>query len=174
MRFHTLRARLLVPTLTLSVIVALAAAITGATLASRQLEKQYVAHAHRTVDFVAKVGVPYVTNYDLTALGSFAKDLPRDKQIAFAEFLDADGKSMTADLVRPPADTSGLLVIKSDMKDASGKVIGHVRVGFHDTAVAQARNHLLITLAVAMLAVMCVVIGSLIWAARYVTGLSWD
>ena len=44
MRFHTLRARLLVPTLTLSVIVAIAAAITGATLASRQLEKQYVAH----------------------------------------------------------------------------------------------------------------------------------
>jgi methyl-accepting chemotaxis protein len=171
MRFRTLRARLLVPTLTLSVIVGLAAAILGTTLASRELEAQYVAHAQRTVDFVAKVGVPYVTNYDLTSLGTFAKDLPRDKQIAFAEFLDVDGKSMTADLVRPPADTAGLLVIKRDMKDDSGNVVGHVRVGFSNTAVVQARNHLLFTIAGAMLAVLCVVVGSLIWAARHVTGL---
>jgi len=171
MRFNTLRAKLLVPTVTLSVIVTLAAAALGATLVSRQLEAGYVAHAQRTVDFVAKVGVPYVTNYDLTALGTFVKDLPRDKQIAFAEFLDAGGKSMTADLVRPPADTAGLLVIKRDMKDDSGQVIGHVRVGFRNTAVTEARNHVLFAIAGAMLAVLAVVVGSLIWAARHVVGL---
>ena len=127
MRLITLRTRLLAPTLTLSVAVMLVAAIAGAFLVVRHLSARFEEQAARTVEFVATVGTPYITNYDLTALGAFVRELSRDEQVAFAEFFDADGKSLTQDVAQAPADATGLHLVEREMKDASGKTVGRLK-----------------------------------------------
>src|SRR5262245_55347802 len=140
MKFNSLRARLIVPTLSLSALVMLAAAAAGSTLVMRHLNAGFGEQAARTVEFVAKVGTPYVTNYDLTALGSFIKELSRDKRVAYAEFFDAEGKSLTSDVSASPADTSGMLLIEREVQDASGKTVGRLKTGFRNDAALVARN----------------------------------
>src|SRR5512140_2618434 len=96
-KLRSLRARLLVPALSLSLLVMVAAAVAGSALVVRHLRSGFAQQAERTVEMIAHVGTPYVTNYDLTALGTFIKEMARDQQVAFAEFFDADGKSLTSD-----------------------------------------------------------------------------
>ena len=168
MKSVSLRTRLLAPTLTLCVVVMLAAAAAGSLLVSRQLSARFEAQAARTVEFVAKVGTPYVTNYDLTALGAFVRELSRDEQVAFAEFFDADGKSLTEDVAQAPADTAGLVLVERDMKDAAGKTIGRLKAGFRNDAVLTARNFVLGAIGGGMAAVLLVVVLALLWSARHV------
>jgi hypothetical protein len=66
--------------------------------------------------------------------------MARDPQVVFAEFFDGEGKSLTEDVAKAPADVSGLLVVERELKDASGKAIGKLKAGFRDNAVRAARN----------------------------------
>src|SRR5258706_15632463 len=168
MRLKTLRAKLLVPTLTLSVLVMVAAVAVGANMVVHQLNDDFVANADDTMDFVAKVSVPYVTNYDLTALGTFVKELSRDREVAYVEFFDSDNKSLTGDVAPAPANKAGLLLLEREMKDSSGKLVGRLKAGFRDVAVVKARNHVLTAIGGGMLAVLLVVVGALLWSARQV------
>ena len=164
----SLRARLLLPTLTLSIIVMAVAAAMGSALVVNNLRAGFAQQAQRTVEMIAHVSVPYVTNYDLTALGTFVKEMSRDQQVAFAEFFDADGKSLTDDVAKAPADVSGLLLVERDLKDAAGKTIGKLKAGFRDDAVKKTRNLVLAAIGGGMLLVLIAVVGLLLWSVRQV------
>ena len=166
--FKSLRARLLVPTLTLSIIVMVVAAAIGSALVVNNLRQGFTQQANRTVEMIAHVSVPYVTNYDLTALGTFVKEMLRDQQVAFAEFFDADGKSLTDDVAKTPVEVSGLLLVERDLKDAAGKTIGKLKAGFRDDAVRKTRNLVLAAIGGGMLLVLLAVAGLLLWSARQV------
>ncbi len=168
LKFKSLRARLLVPALSLSILVMVAAAAIGASMVVRHLSEGFAQQAEHTVEMFAHVGTPYVTNYDLTALGTFVKEISRDKQVAFAEFFDADGKSLTSDVAKTPADVSGLLLVEREMKDASGKTVGRLKAGFRDHGAMVARDLVLSAIGGGMLAVLAVVAGMLLWSARQV------
>src|SRR5258706_4633279 len=131
-KFNSLRARLLVPTLSLSIVVMVAAGAVGSTMVVRHLNANFTQQAEHTVEMFAHVGAPYITNYDLTALGTFVKEMSRDKQVVFAEFFDADGKSLTSDVGKAPARASDLLLVEREIKDASGKTVGRLKAGFRD------------------------------------------
>ena len=73
--------------------------------------------------FVAQIASPFIADYDLTALGLFAREMMKDSEIAHVEFFDADGKSLTADVVKPPAQFSAIEALERGIKDGSGKVI---------------------------------------------------
>jgi methyl-accepting chemotaxis protein len=163
-----MRVRLLVPTLSLSVIVMLVAATIGASSVVRHLNKRFVQQAEHTVEMIANVGVPYITNYDLTALGSFVTEMLRDEQVVFAEFFDADGKSLTSDVAQAPADVSNLLLVEHEMKDTSGQTVGTLKAGYRDVGAAVARNLVLSAIGGGMLAVLMVVAALLLWATRQV------
>jgi methyl-accepting chemotaxis protein len=168
LKFKSLRARLLVPALSLSILVMAAAAVVGASMVVRQLSEGFAQQAEHTVDMFAHVGAPYVTNYDLTALDTFVKEISRDRQVAFAEFFDADGKSMTSDVAKAPADVSDLLLVEREMKDASGKTVGRLKAGFRNNGALAARNLVLSAIGGGMLAVLAVVAGMLLWSVRQV------
>jgi methyl-accepting chemotaxis protein len=168
MQFSSLRARLLVPTLTASVVAMAAAAVVGATLVVQYLESVFEQQAERTVEMVAHVGTPYITNYDLTALGTFVRELQRDKQVAFAEFFDAENKSLTGDVTTAVVNTDGLKLIEREMKDSTGKVVGKLKAGFRGDAIVVARNMVLSAIGGGMLAVLVVVAGLLLWSVRHV------
>jgi methyl-accepting chemotaxis protein len=167
-KLTTLKARLLLPALSLSAIAMVVAAAAGSALVVQHLSARFEEQASRTVEFVATVGSPYVTNYDLTALGTFVKELARDEQVAFAEFFDAEGKSLTGDVAKAPADTAGLLLVEREIKDPAGKVLGRLKAGFRGHAVAHARDVVLGAIGGGMLAVLAVVALLLLWSVRYV------
>lgn len=167
-RFRSLRARLLLPTLTLSLIVMVIAAAIGSTLVVRNLRANFVQQSTRTVEMIAHVSTAYITNFDLLALGTFITALTRDQQVAFAEFVDAQGRPLTDNAVKAPANASGLLIVEREMKDAAGKVIGRLRAGFRDDAVRAARNQVLAAIGGGMLLVLAAVAGLLLWSVRQV------
>ena len=146
----------------------LAAAAAGAALMVRHLTESFQLQSAHTVEFVATVGGPYITNYDLTALGLFVREMARDKQVAFAEFFDADGKSLTADVMTAPKDAKDLLLVERDVKDSTGKKIGSLKAGFRGGAVVVARNLVLVAIGGGMLAVLAVIVGLQLWAVRFV------
>ena len=168
MKLTTLRARLLVPMLSVSILVMLAAAAGGATLVVRDLSAKFSEQGEHIVNLSADVGLRYIANYyDLTALGNFVKELARDQRVAYAEFLDANGKSLTSDVMKAPADLSGLVVLEREMKDSGGKLVGRVRIGFRDDT-RSVRNVVLGVIGGSMLLVLVVVVGLLLWSVRHV------
>jgi methyl-accepting chemotaxis protein len=167
-KFNSLRARLLLPTLTLSIIVMVIAAVIGSALVVNNLRQAFAQQATRTVEMIAHVSVPYITNYDLTALGTFVKELSSDRQVAFAEFFDGDGKSLTEDVAKAPADVSDLLLVEREIKDAGGKSIGKLKAGFRDDAVRKTRNLVLGAIGGGMLLVLLTVAALLLWSAQQV------
>ena len=164
----SLRTRLLLPTLTFSIIAMVAAAVIGATTMVRHLTSSFEEQAVRKVEFVATVSSPYVTNYDLTSLGTFVNELLRDKQVAFAEFFDGDGKSLTSDVNATPKDTSDLFLASHEIKDTSGKVVGRLSTGFKRDSVVIARNLVLAVIGGGMFVVLLVVAGLVMWSVQHV------
>lgn len=167
-QFHSLRTRLLLPTLTLSVLVMIIAAVIGATMVVRNLNANFARQATRTVEMIAHASAAYIANLDLMALGTFAEAMKREHTVAFADFVDVEGRSLTAQTAQAAVETAGVLVIERDMKDGAGKVIGKLRAGFRDDDVRAARNQVFAAIGGGMLLVLVVVTGLLLWSVRRV------
>jgi methyl-accepting chemotaxis protein len=121
--------KILLPTL---VAMLLGFTLLGVTLfvkvgqtATAQLEKT----SEMTAQFVSAVALPYVTNYDLTALNGFVKELTHESHIAYAEFFTAEGTSFTADIMRAPKNASDLYLIEKEIKDSNGTVVAKFKMG---------------------------------------------
>ncbi|MFP5406406.1 MAG: hypothetical protein ACLGHY_08745, partial [Gammaproteobacteria bacterium] len=174
-RLDTLAKRLLVPSLAL---VLVATALFGTFMANRMigiLTAAAEADAARTSEFVAEVALPYITNYELSALDTLAKGLTRNPAVAHAEFLDAEGNSFTAAEVPPPANLSNLAVITRPIRDSAGKVVGTFRLAHSPeailaqrNAILEQRNGALLTVGGGVLAVLLVLGVGLTWAVRKV------
>lgn len=127
----TLTLKILVPTM-LALLAGMV--ILGAALIKQiggSVSKQMENNAEATANFVSAVALPYIINYDLTALAGFVNEITRDGDIAYAEFIGANEVSLTADLVPTkvnPNDKS-LLIIQRDIKDSAGKSIARFKMG---------------------------------------------
>ena len=112
-------------------------ALLGATLYFKMGDtatKQLKQNAEMTAQFVASVALPYAMNYDMTALqkkalNDFIKELTDNSHIAYAEFINAEGTSLTGDFMSAPADTSDLYMIEKEIKDNTGTVYGKFKMG---------------------------------------------
>ena len=167
-KLDTLAKQLLVPSLSL-VVVAMA---TFGMLMANQVIRSVTAAAEsevvRTSEFVAHVSASYVTNYDLTALGGMVKGLTRDSAGAYAEFSDADGKSLTSDVLPAPAGLSGFMLVERSIKDSTGKVIGSFKLARSRDAIEAERGRALATVGAGVLIVLAVLGIGLTWAVRKV------
>jgi methyl-accepting chemotaxis protein len=129
-RLDTINKKLLIPTL---VLVTILIGALGSALIVRQQEihrSMMDSKANSLVSMLASISVQYVVNFDLTSLDIFVKESAKDKDIAFAEYYDADGKSLTSDVMTAPADTSKLLVYEHGIVGADGRSLGTFKVGF--------------------------------------------
>src|SRR5436309_489617 len=160
-KLDTLAKKVLAPAL---LFMTIAMALGGALLVSDQsrlLTTRMDEAAQHQADFVALVSAAYVTNYDLAALGSFIKGVLKDDDVAFAEFVDATGKSLTADVMKAPDKLDNLIVMERDIKDTRGQIVGHFRLGHKRDAITRALGNaaMVITLGIVMaLIVLCVVL----------------
>src|SRR3990172_3101388 len=107
-RLDSINKKLLVPTL---LLVAILMGTLGGVLVAqqhRELTSMMESKANGLTTMLATISVQYVINYDLSALESFVKDTTKDKDVVFAEYYDAEGKSLTANVMKAPSDTSHL------------------------------------------------------------------
>ncbi len=139
MKFHlfrldTINKKLLLPTLLLVTILIGALGGGLVTQQYRELSSMMQSKAESLTAMLATISVQYVINYDLSALENFVKQTVKDKDIAFAEYYDAEAKSLTGDIMKAPADTSRLLVYERNILGTDGKTIGKVKVGYETSA----------------------------------------
>ena len=156
-RLDTLAKKLLVPSLG---IVFVATVLFGSLIVN-QLVGAMVARMEKnlaqTMDFVAQVSAPYIVNYDLTALGLFVKELKKDAEVEHAEFFGTDGKSLTVDALKAPANLSGFQLLERDIKDGSGNAIGKLKLYSRHDSIDEARGKAILLVAIGVLAMLVVV-----------------
>jgi methyl-accepting chemotaxis protein len=168
MRLDTLLKSLMVPTLAVLLAAAIISSAVTVRLLSDQMEGRAANSARATAALVGGTSAPYVTNFDLTALGNLVKQLARDPEVAYAEIFDASGKSLTADVSKAPASFEGLLMVEDKVLDAAGKTIGTVKLAYHTQGVAALRNTAALIVSASMAMVALLVGAVLAWAARRV------
>lgn len=139
-RLDSIGKKLLVPTLLLASVVL------GTLGAAMVVEQDNVLHsmmqskAEGLSKMMSTISVPYVINYDLSALEGFVKEAVKDADVAYAEFYDAEGKSLTANVMKAPASRAALWVYDRDIFDGDGKKLGKVEVGYKTAVLDQARQ----------------------------------
>jgi methyl-accepting chemotaxis protein len=139
-RFDSIGRKLLIPTLLLASLVL---GTLGAAMVFEQdnvLRSMMRSKAEGLSKMMSTISVPYVINYDLSALEGFVKEAAKDADVAYAEFYDAEGKSLTANVMKAPANKAALWVYDRDILDADGKKIGKVGIGYRTTVLDQARR----------------------------------
>jgi methyl-accepting chemotaxis protein len=168
MRLDTLFKSLMLPTLAVLLLAGSVSAAVTLRLLSGQLESRDRQRAQVTAELVAGTSAPYVTNFDLTALGNLVKQLAKDPELAHAEIFDAGGKSLTADALKTPASLDGLFVLEQKITDASGNTLGTVKLAHRSEAASALRNTAALIIGTSMAVVALLVGLVLAWAARRV------
>ncbi len=166
MRLDTLFKRLLVPTVAVQLGAAVVAAVVTVWLLASQMRDHERQAAEATAALVAGTSVPYVTNFDLTALGNLVKQLGKDPGLAYAEIFDAGGKSLTADVSTAPASFDGLLVLEHKIADLAGNPLGKVKLAYRTDGATALRNAAALVVGLSMALVALAVAAVLAWVAR--------
>src|SRR5665811_2279417 len=118
-RLDTINKKLLMPTLLLVTILIGALGSVLVVQQHRELTSMMENKADSLTTILATISEQYLINYDLSALENFVKDTTRDKDVAFAEYYDTDGTSLTGNVMKAPADTSHLLVYEHNIVTVS-------------------------------------------------------
>ena len=159
LRLDSIGRKLVVSTMLLASVVLGAL---GATLVMQQhrvLQGMMQTKADGLVKMMATISVPYVINYDLSALEGFVKEAARDPDVAYAEYRDAAGKPLTAATLTGP-QKAGLSVHLRDVLDGDGRKLGTLEIGFRTTVIEQARLQSGLVVAAAMtLALLLLALG---------------
>jgi methyl-accepting chemotaxis protein len=169
-RLDTINKKLLLPTL---LLVAILIGALGSVLTFqqyRQLTSMMESQADSLTTMLARISEPYIINYDLSALENFVKDTTKDKDVAFAEFYDTNGASLTENVMKAPAETSHLLVYESNIINISGKIIGKVKVGYVTRVLDQTLRNSITIVAVSLIAVLVLLVLGLALIVRSVSG----
>ena len=168
-RLDSLNKKLLIPQLALCLLAIL---LLGAGLTWQQYRFAHgamQARALRTMELVTKVSAAPVAEMDLSSLEIFVKELSRDSEVAFVEFRDAKGASMTEMFMHPPKDVSGLAVLERDVIGPSGKPIGKLRMGYTGAVLEAGLRQSIAIVVLGMLATLIVLsAGSFLTVRRAV------
>jgi methyl-accepting chemotaxis protein len=94
----------------------------------RDSRRQLDARAASMAVFLQQASASYITNYDLSALELFAKQVVKGEDFSFAVYLDEGHKPLTTAVAQEVEAASK--VVEEPIKDTDGKVIGFIRVGY--------------------------------------------
>ncbi|MDW8429477.1 MAG: methyl-accepting chemotaxis protein [Sutterellaceae bacterium] len=166
--FDALTKRILLPTVAAVIVSSAAVGLWLVADVGGRVRALYREEAMGTVELVAKMAAPYANNYDLTALDSFVRDLIKDENVAYAEFFDIKGKSMTPDASKAPASFDGLIVLQQDVATAQGPV-GRLKVAFRGNAVDHIARGAALTMAAGMTLMLAAIVVAIAWSVRRVT-----
>jgi methyl-accepting chemotaxis protein len=160
--------RILLPTVVAVLVSTLAVGAVLVTDLGGRVRALYRSESNGTVELVAKMAAPYAHNYDLTALDGFVRHLMKDPNVAYAEFFDTKGKSMSPDASKAPASFDGLLVKEQEVAAAQGAA-GKLKVAFRADAVDHVTRGAALALAGGLVLILGAVVAAVVWSVRRVT-----
>jgi methyl-accepting chemotaxis protein len=137
-RLDSISRKLVVSTVLLASVVLGALAAALVLQQTRVLQGMMQTKAEGLVQMMGTISVPYVINYDLSALEGFVKEATRDPDVAYAEYRDAAGKPLTNGVLSAQ-QKAGLRVQSRDVVDGDGRKLGTLEIGFRATVIEQAR-----------------------------------
>ncbi len=84
-------------------------------------------------DFMEKIGLTYISYYNVVALDTFAQQAAKDPDIVFAAYYDDQKRPLTQDLehFKEPALTGAMLAYERPIKDPDGRLLGHLKLYYN-------------------------------------------
>ncbi|HEY0823622.1 MAG TPA: methyl-accepting chemotaxis protein [Ramlibacter sp.] len=168
-RLDSIAKKLLVPTLALAIVVLGALGTTMVVEQDKVLKSMMHSKAEGLSKMMSTISVPYVINYDLSALEGFVREAAKDGDVAYAEFFDAEGKSLTANAMKSPPNKSAFLVYDRDITDTEGKKLGRVEIGYRTRVLDHALQTSVVVVGVAIVLALVLLAFGIAIIVRAVT-----
>jgi methyl-accepting chemotaxis protein len=115
--------------------------------------------------FVGNVSADYFAIFDFNDYEKFVKALQSDPEVAFAVFYNNKMEPLTS-IEKLPKDTSSLMVYEREIKDESGSVLGHVKIGYKREQLNRNINNNIIIIAAAMVTMLVLFTAGIIMLVR--------
>ncbi|MEE6248816.1 MAG: methyl-accepting chemotaxis protein [Bdellovibrionota bacterium] len=126
----SLSVRLLVISLGMFLALILVSSVSVISSVNKNLSSIGTAKAEAFVQFLRTSSGSYITNYDITALNKFVKELEKNEHFDFLAFYDPEGAPIS-DLTNPKEELLNTKFIKKEVVDAEGNILGFVEIGYN-------------------------------------------
>lgn len=122
-------------------------------------------------NFMERIGLTYISYFNLVALDNFVQQAISDPDIVFAAFYDEHMKPLTqnTDTFREPKDLSNLLVFKREVKHKDGKTLGYVKLYYSQESLKDYRSSSLMNVGIGLLTILVLFIVGTIFLIRGIT-----
>jgi methyl-accepting chemotaxis protein len=160
--------RIMVPTVLLTVV------LLGATGTLMVMDYQKTISTmidHRAQSFanlMQKISIPYLDNYDYPSLDGFVQEATEDPDVSFLVFFDHKGKAVTTRSVEP-TDLSSLMVYERTIKDAGGKEIGKLKLGYNRDSLVKTIKRSSLTVAACIAGTAVLLVLGLVFIVRSIS-----
>ena len=155
----TIAQKIIRPALFLVVVFAVAMGVVFQVQQQKSLGASLDSKADSMTQMLASISVDYLGDLNIPALDMFVKDALKDKDVAFVEYFNNNGKSYTDWVDKAPSDTGNLVVRSQVINGNDGRPLGKVVVGFRTSALKDASVRSLVSL-VTSLVVFLVILGA--------------
>jgi hypothetical protein len=169
-KFKTLRAKLLVPILLLTVLLMGGLGAVLMIKSQQTAADLLVSKGEGLANLLEKISITYIVNYDYPALDAIIKETCRDPAVVFVVFTDTKGKQLTKGSKKPQSLT-GLYLIEREVKDPETKVaLGRMKMGYSLEKLQALTRQNLLTIGGSLLLGVALMICGLLLIIRSVTG----
>jgi methyl-accepting chemotaxis protein len=159
LRSSSLKARFLVTTLTLVVLVVGGLGGFLAMRGARAIRASLDSKAGAVATLFENIAGGYLLNFDYLALDALVTDVLKDPDVAFVTVHDEKDKLLTK---AAPQEVARLIVLERRIADGEGRPLGTVRIGYRGDTIARVLR------ADATAAALSVVLAMLVFAAGMV------
>ncbi|MBI4643721.1 MAG: hypothetical protein HY743_08375 [Deltaproteobacteria bacterium] len=169
-KFKTLRAKLLVPILALTVLLMSGLGAVLMYKSQNTAADLLVSKGEGLANLLEKISVTYIVNYDYPALDAIIKEACRDPAVVFVVFTDTKGKQLTKGS-KEPQGLTGLYLLEREIKDPETKVaLGRMKMGYSLEKLRELNRQNLLTIGGSLLLGVALVVCGLLLIIRSVTG----
>ncbi len=133
LRLNTIKTKFLAFTVALTVVLLGGQGIYTVKSSNDFAFSMMNARGKSMADFMEKIGVTYISYYNVVALDTFAQQAAKDPDIVFAAYYDDQKKPLTQDLehFKEPALTGSMLAYERPIKDPDGRVLGYLKLFYN-------------------------------------------
>ncbi len=112
-------------------------------------------------DFMEKIGLTYISYYNVVALDTFAQQAAKDPDIVFAAYYDDQKRPLTQDIehFKEPPLTASILAYERPIKDPDGRILGYLKLYYNQKSLYdnQRKGYLGVFVGVAVTVILFVV-----------------
>lgn len=166
-QFKSIASRFLTITL---VLVVLAGAGLGAFLAVRSagaIRAALDSKGNAVASLLENVGGGYLENFNYLALDGLVEDIAKDPEVGFVVVYDDKKKQLTKQAV--PQDTSAFLLFERQLKNASNRPLGMLKIGYRTDGIAKELRANAVIAALGAAIAMALFSAGMIWLIRGIT-----